>query len=913
MILFLLVMTIQVISTDGQNNRSFRRFFKRDGLSSDVVCAITQDRDGFIWLGTYGGLIRYDGDRFTVFQHEPDNEQSLRDNVVFTICEDRKGRLWLGSRSGNINRFDKYSGTFDHWNVNQTGDPAPNRILTIIKDGDDVIWAGSMRGLKRFNEAQNCFDHFPLSQTVGSEKEVDSISYLYESARKPHLLWIATVNNGIKCLDRKTGEISHFYRHPEKKETLSSNIVFSIVEIKEDVYLICTDQGLNRLDLLTGRIETVPYNPTDTTQHLASLTYRLTPDRTGNLWVGTLGSGMWQIRPTGQILDHFQHDPAFNSSLSNNSVQTIFIDRSNLIWVGTVWGLNRYNPEEPVIQVSQNLPHHANSLSNNWIYDIVQDAGGDLWLATENGVNSINRGNGQITRFLYTSELKDDSTSSVCHCVFPDRDGSIWAGTITGLVHFSKTEGKSIRYLHQDDNPQSLSQSRINSIFRDSKNNLWVGTQVGLNRMSDERGVFERFLDQPDVIGDWFSNSFSSIVEDHSGAIWFGTQGGGLYRYQKGNFEHHVHNQENPTSLPNNIIWDLLCDRNGRVWITTSKGMALWLGGDRFERFQIREEITPIIGITEEKEGNLWLTGEDFLVRYNPLLRRVDVCLDVSQFKIYEFSPSAISYIGDGQLYLGGRDGMAYINTEQSFPISPEPQVVITDLRLAGRNRLRGRIPDPNEPLVLTEDDFPLSIRFNALDFSEMNRYRYAYRLSPRSKNDWIDIGTTHELTLLELGVGAHQLEVKSKREHDAWTDSKILLKIDIAPPFWKTWWFQGLIIMLFFTLVFGWHRTRIKRIVRNLHTESALRGYWLKNGITQREMELIDLIIKGRSNQQIADELYLSLSTVKNHVYHIFKKLNINNRVQLISMVQAVDQQAQSGEKQTGIQPPAEKGVHSK
>lgn len=900
-VLSLLILTPNIVGIDLQHNRSFRHFFKGDGLNSHSVFVITQDRDGFMWFGTEAGLVRYDGDRFTVYNLDPNDKKTVNENHVFSIYEDRSGVLWVGTRSRGIYRFYKSSKSFVKMQMDKAGKPedtCQNMVYSIIEDSEGVVWAGTMCGLNRFNTESNRFENYPLPNPAFTGHEQDSITWLFESLYHPELLWIATANNGLKCLDKKNGNVKHYVNDQTKPNSLSSNTVLSIAESPQNIYWICTNLGINRLDFLNGQIHMLRNKSEIPGETLTDRTFSVTPDHLGNLWVGTMGGGLRVVKSDGWVLEQFQHDPNFSGSLSNNHINHVYIDRSNLVWVGTIWGLNRYNPNQPIIQVSRHLPYVPNSLSNNWINDIAADHRGDLWIATDNGLNCLNRERGEINRYLYSEDLNIEAEGAVCRSVYHDHDESIWVGTSTGLVHVKKEEGEHLNFVHQDGNLQSLSHSTVNSILRDSHNTLWVGTQIGLNRMSGQNGLFERFFDQPSVIGEWYKNSFLNMLEDHSGMLWFGTHGGGLYRYKKGQFDHFLHNKDLPSSIPSDEITDLLCDKDGRVWIASRAGLSLWLGEDRFEHFQLTEGSFEAVALAEGYDGRLWVASPDQLLKYNPILRKIEVCLEMSQFGIYEFSPSAMSIADDGLLYLGGFDGMATIDTKQTFSDPKEAKVVITDIDLLGQNKsVISASNKKKDKLFLRAGDFPLVIRFNALDYTEIYHYSYAYRLTTNEKDKWIDIGSTHELTLLELGAGSYRLEVKTKREHHDWTQAQTLLNIVIIPPFWKTWWFWGIIFLFLAYISVRWHQTRIRRIVHKLKTESALKEFWLKLGMSPREIELIDLIIKGRTNQQIADELYLSLSTIKNHVYNIYRKLNINNRVQLISMVQNVDHQIQAEE----------------
>ena len=888
--LFLPVTLQSVPAKKGGSQSAFRHFFKDDGLLSHSIFAIAQDSQGFIWLGSEGGLIRYDGERFAVYHHDADDDNSLSENHVFSICEDHEGFLWLGTRSGGVCRFDKHTERFVRYMHRPGRDSriGHNNVYSVISDDQGRIWAGTMVGLERFEPEKDGFVPHPLASAEDAPGTRDAVTWLYLSPRRPELLWVCTANNGLKCLDRSSGNLRHYVSGRSRPNSLLSNTVLSIVESPRDQYWICTDRGLNRLDLKTGRMEAISSREGLPGDRLSDRTFCAAADRLGRIWVGTMGAGLRVYSAEGALLQTHQHDADRVGSLSNNHVNHLFVDRSNLVWVGTVWGLNQIPADEPAVRVLRHVPYQERSLSNNWINDMAQDGRGDLWIATDNGLNRLERSGGGIRRYLQGSGGMGESSFRVCRCVYVDFDGRVWTGTSTGLLRLGETGEADLSFVHDGGDGRSLSHSAVNSIMRDSRGRLWVGTQIGLNLMVDESGAFARFFDRPELMGEWYKNSFSSMVEDRRGNLWFGTAGGGLYRYREGTFSHYLHSREDVHSLPGDQIFDMLCDGEGRLWVAGSGGLCLWQGAGRFDRFRIGEEGLSVVAMAQGGEGRLWLAGPEQLLRFNPLSRQIEAGLDLSRFGIYKFSHSSLILDEEERLAIGGLDGLAILDTRQPLPARDNAPLVLTGFRMSassGRERPL-RLPT-DAPMHLDRNDFPLILRYGILDYAEPVRSRFAYRLRSREGGEWIEVGSTRELTLMNPGAGDYVFEIRSRQENLVWSKPTVLLRFSVIPPFWQTLWFRALLLVCLFLLGLLWHRTRIRRMIGKIKSEASLELFLSKRGISAREMELIQLIILGRTNLQIADELYLSHSTVKNHVYNIFRKLKLTNRAQLIAMVQ--------------------------
>jgi DNA-binding CsgD family transcriptional regulator len=234
-------------------------------------------------------------------------------------------------------------------------------------------------------------------------------------------------------------------------------------------------------------------------------------------------------------------------------------------------------------------------------------------------------------------------------------------------------------------------------------------------------------------------------------------------------------------------------------------------------------------------------------------------------------------------MFFGGINGFNMFDPAKIKDNPVIPPVVITEVKVYPRKySLDGDIVS-GQQLDLSYRDTLLTIEFSALSFNDPAANQYAYRIDGLNK-DWIDLGHAHSLTLTNLKPGAYVFRVKGSNNDGIWNEAGTSLRIVVSPPFWRTWWFAALLAALF--VGSGWvvYKTRRKRLAGKLKTAAELSKYGDQFGLSPREQEIILLVLAGKSNKGIENKLFLADSTVRNHIYSIYRKLDIKNRAQLVA-----------------------------
>jgi len=835
------------------NDMEFERISIEQGLSEATIWAIMQDSKGFMWFGTADGLNKYDGYSFTVYNHDPRDSTSISNNTIIAIYEDKSGTLWIGTRGGGLNRFDRETEKFTHYRLDpsDTNSLSDNHILSIHEDKAGALWIGTeYGGFNKFDSETERFEHYKHDPANPNSLSSDHIVRICED--KTGMLWIGT-NNGLNKFDKEHEFFTHYQHDPAVANSLSHNQINAIYEDKSGILWIGTDNGLNKLvpSEFEGYDKTGvkfvhynhdPVNPNSLSENMIRSIYE---DKAGNLWIGTAKGGLNKLilspDSSGEgsnkeevTFVHYKHNPHNPNSLSSNNVRSIFEDKSGVLWIGTDGeGLNKYVSLKKKFVHYKNDPYDPNSLSENYVYAICQDMDGMFWIGTiGGGLNKFDRETEMFTHYINDpsdpTSLSNNSVLSICESRHEGRK-SLWIGTSDGLNKFDKEKRLFVPYKHDPTNLNSLNDNRITSMIEDKSGNLWIGTYGGLDKLvpSEVEGLKDQFVHykhDPTNPNSLSEGRVRSIFEDKSGMIWIGTEGGGLNRFNPSDkqFVHYKHDPANPNSLSNNYIFSIYehsSDSGSILWIGTNGGglNKLVLSTDSIRKgfdsekakviwFTVKEGLPSnvVYGILGDDHGNLWLSTNKGLSKFNPQTEIFIRNYDINDgLQCNEFNKGAYYKSSSGEMFFGGINGFNAFYPDSIKDNPYIPPVVITKFKKF--NKIVRYDIAGTEEIELSYRDNYLSFDFVALDYTNPQQNQYRYRMEGFDK-DWIDAGTRRFATYTNLDPGEYVFKVIGASRDGIWNEQGVSIKIVIKPPIWKTWWFIILsavsIIALGYTLI---------------------------------------------------------------------------------------------------------------
>ncbi len=815
---------------------NFEQISVAQGLSQSIVTRIIQDRRGFLWFASEDGLNLYDGYGFTVLRSDPQDPASLSYNQVTDIYEDRAGIIWIGTFNGGLNRYVLKKDRFVHYRY----DPAnplslSNDIINCItQDNKESLWIGTSYGLNQmmpFRDGDPVvfirYYHDPKDPHSLSDNQVRAIARDSSGA-----LWIGT-DAGLNYLstDEAGKDRPHFihYRHdPESLNTLSHDTVRTIHVDRKGVVWIGTVHGLSGyIPGFPGAFKNYHHDPRDPGSLSNDHIYALLEDSAGSLWVGTDGGGLNRFDPVTEKFIPYRHNDQNANSLSHDEIRSLFQDRSGLMWVGTYGGgVNKVDAEKKRFTLFRPDPQNTNSLSAPIIWSIYEDPQGILWIGTHGGgLNRFDRLNNRFTRFRADPGDPNSLSHDIVRLVLPDPSGDLWIGTHGGgICRFNPQNGKFIRYLHDPANPSSLSHNEIRALYLNDDGLLWIGTYGGGLDQFDTRTSgtpgFKHIRHDPGNSAGISSDYIRAILKDHLGLFWIATQGGGLEQYdpERNIFIHHRFDRAASGAISSDYVFCLHEDRRGDIWTGTwGAGLNRWdrISG-KFEAYTTRDGLpnNAIYGILEDSQGRLWFSSNNGLSCFDPQTR---LCKNYSirdGLQSNEFNGGSFHKSPGGEMFFGGIEGFNAFFPEQITDNPHIPPVVITSFRKLNREVRFDRPLSEVEEITLSHRDYYFTFEFAALDYTAPDKNRYAYKMEGLDA-DWITTSAQKRYAqYTTLAPGQYIFRVKGSNNDGVWNEEGISVAITITPPYWKTWWFRSLMVLLLGAAAFMAYQRRL-RIIR--------------------------------------------------------------------------------------------------
>lgn len=858
---FVLLLTIIPVSAgfaqspDTKPEMKFQQI--HEGLISNQVSAIYQDNFGFIWIGTYSGLHRYDGIEFHIYSASSDTN-SIGDNYIGDIYEDSYNNLWIGTGRGIV-KYNRETDDFTRFELPtdiQTVSGEGTLVNTIIEDNDKKLWLSSSgKGLYFFDrENQEFNQHQALANITVNSITVD----------KQNILWAATAERGLAKLNTETDDITYYRHAPSAPESIASNNVSQVII-----------------------------------------------DTTGTLWIGTNNEGLdrMEIGEGEPVFHHYRHQQGNPNSLGNNSVFTLYVDNTGNLWVGNEnGGLHLYNRESDNFYRYDSYPNDPYSLSHNSIWSIYHDNQGRYWIGTaQAGLNVADENHSKFTHYYRTSGTANSLNNDIIRDFWIDDDNNIWIATDGGgLNYFDRDSGTFKAYQHNPNNPQSLGSNAVIALNEDEQGDLWVGTWGGgLNILTDQaNGIFTSFKDRinnydyslQNVFGVQFDDQYIwvssfdeglfkydkrseklelyrsdpgnsstlttnfvlTIFEDSNKNLWVATlEGLNLLRaddIEDGIFQQYLHIPDDSSSIAGNSIRQIYEDSKNNIWIATDGGLSRFVEeNNSFENYYQSDglPVNEIRSIIEDDNGNLWIGTIKGLSRFNPENNSFTNFDKSDGLQSNEFSRYSVHKTPAGELLFGGLSGFNLFHPDDIQNNPHIPPVYLTDFKLFNRSV---DIRDPESPLkkhisvadtlILSYSQDVITFDFIALNYTRPEYNQYAYMVEG-FEDDWNYVGTQRNATYTNLDPGEYTFRVKASNNDGIWNEAGTSLTLIITPPFWQTTWFYLLSALLIIGSVISVYRYRVRRIRernRQLERQVAERTEELREKNNDLESTLKEL-----------------------------------------------------------------------
>lgn len=812
--------------------------------------------------------------------------QDIALGEVETITEDHEGFMWLGGRNALL-RYDGYE-FLPILVANNPEDPSQtspvNQVLELLEDSHNNLWAATRSGLYRYDRNRELL--FPIQNSEGVLLLRETINTLAES---PNDELLAGTNNGLFILNTKTLEVQHITHTPEDANSLPGVLVSDVLVDPQGNVWVGTEEGFVRINW-SNKQQTLFIPDSNNLKSTAANRIRtLAIDRAGNIWGGS-DNGIYRLNPVTGAISHYQYNPADPFSLADNISRQVYVDKRGWVWIGSdSGGISLYDQTNDNFFRFSRQDERPGYLSSNTVRCIYEDKMGDVWVGTyPSGVNVYDRSSTAITLYKREIDLTKGLIDNNVEAIEEDKDGNLWIGA-GGVTRYNPETETFTHYHHTDDSSSRsdstsvmnglidsdgeirfgswahgmqlynaakdrfesvptdttlvkrgettgtlLNDQMVWSVYEDKRKNLWIATHYnGLTKFDKKTNIYTYY---PYNSSD--PNSISSALvwitfEDSKGRFWVGTANGlNLMDRDKGTFKRYMPDIKNPHSLANSSVLSIWEDKKGRVWFGTDAGLHLYNPDtDDFTIYDHNDGFVDqgIRTIVEDQSGNLWLGTNNGIVMFNPDTKLVRNYTRYNGELIGGVATGAGLLMRSGEVAFGTRSGLYIINPKKLLINDKPPSVVFTDFRIftqkipiGGPDKILTKAINQTDKITLDYTKSMLSFSFAALNFRTPEKNQYAYRLQGFD-DQWRQVGNQRSALYTNLPAGTYQFHVKASNNDGVWSDGGRSITLVILPPPWKTWWAYTLYIAGGIGLLLFFAYTQHKKVLDERKTNRKL------------------------------------------------------------------------------------------
>ncbi len=900
-----------------------------------TVTSIVQDHQGYVWLGTWSGLIKYDGFNLSKYQQRLDSG-GLQSNKIRTIYEDRKQRLWIGTRQGGLYLYDRSKDEFTAFR-HRAKDPyslSSDNVLCLFEDKQNRLWVGTEEGLNYFEEDQQRFHSFRKSEEGLSNDYIWQISEGGDGS-----LWLAT-ENGLNRLywPGRSGPPT-FFTYSLDGVSLSSkapslaNYVYTVQPSKANpqLFWVGTKAGLFQVTCSNQNFDQVKVELYAHPQHapipISHPFVRAVVEETHRpyLWIGTF-SGLNRIDLSQKKVIPVVSYAEDKTGLNNNVVQSLFISQENMLWIGTDDGVNvhSFNPN-PFHNLGLNLkePFPRNPTISSLQFSTKDDA---LWFATTGGgfckVDWQTPLEQRVPVQYHLEPQGKEAKENFIEDILVNPKSGIWLATHgSGLIHINKQDlppggGRVTQTTHYGTQTElALQKDYIMSLLSDEQGRIWIGYWDGGIQLLDPHNhsthSFTKLKNDsldlqafPNVVMTW-------VAHPDGPRLWVGTRGSGILvlAFNEDSKEltlidHFLRNPRQAFSLNNNFITDFLVEGE-RIWVASENGINYFdRDARKFETFLppgvLRNEIVQ--SIHRGADQKLWISTLEGLYSIQETSSQPEVKgyfeSDGILHDLLLSNTDASS--SDGQLIFASIDGITYFDPKSISSDTAAPKINLIGLRLFNKpvnpnSAAQGRVIlsktlSETPYFELNHDERMISFEFVGIDFHNPEQIRYAYQLEGFDE-DWIYTDNKHAIAhYTNLPYREYTFRVRAMNGDGIWSKRPAIVRLKINPPFWRTplaYAFYALlllgagiltrrIVLLRIQLIRRWQAEKVER--EKLELISSVKQQFFTNVSHELRTPLtliispLEHLIKQNQNQPI---LQKSLIRIESNAKRLLKMIN--------------------------------------
>ncbi len=786
-LLLILISSLPLFSNGQSLNLQY--FGTENGIPQSTINSILQDRSGNLWIGTLGGVCRYDGHGFTTFS----KKNGLAENWVTSSCIDKAGNVWLGHWAGGISRYSAAKDSFQI--VTPKNITISKQISCILEDASGVMWfATESDGLLKYTPSSEK-DKDGKFEQLTTREGLGSNSVLSILQGKNGKLYIGT-EAGLSVYD------GNAFKNYSNTNQFSAIQVKSILDDESgNIWLGTQESGVfvYSISQLESNANPTPLAVFNLEKGLKSNSVNtIYKDKKSRIWIGTFGGGLAKAELNGQVGGIAKYITV-DDGLSSDKVISILEDREGNLWFGTYIGLNQFRDERfKTYGINEGLDHSL-------VWSISDYSGAILYLGTEGGLMRFNTtATTNATRFtnLTTGKgLKENNITSV----YNDHLGRIWFSAWgEGFGYLDEKSGKIQMYGEKEG-----INSNILSITSDKKGNIWLGSaKNGAYCFDRATSQFKNYTTKDGLSSDRIYTVFS----DQGGDLWFGTLGGYVSRYNGTSFSSYGKKD----GLNHNFILSIVQDNAGHLWFGTYGGGIYQFSNNTFSNLNFQDGMNSDTPFLLAPDGdNLWVGTSLGIDKLEISKNKFNHYGRDEGFMGIEINPNAVNSDNKGNIWFGTIAGVVKYDSKSDNSNTTEALLRLDKVMINFQKVKIDQLTHSDQfDAILNYHQNNIAFEFVGVSLTNPKKVHYKYKLDGYDK-DWVPETVNNSVIYQNLPAGSYTLLVVSCNNDGLWNKEPLSFKFIIQPPFWKTKWFMAAIVLLVLLLIYLGFRIRTRAILK--------------------------------------------------------------------------------------------------
>ncbi len=790
-----------------------KRLGVEDGMSSNYVVSVTQDKKGYLWIATESGLNRFDGRQFNIYTK---NNSGLSGNELNVVLADPyENKVWIGTQRDGLCYFDYETETISR--IPATGNyMLSNDITDLSVAADSGLWITHYHfGVDYYDRKTKLFTPYSSKNVKGLEGN----NWVSKEDGNGNL-YIGHHLRGLSIVSLKDRTAKNYQHDPNNPYSIPDNEVRALCIDKNKNVWVGTNNGLALFNPQSEKFITFKHIEGNENSLLSDQILDIKQMKDGTLWICTNmgGVSILNLRENTFISPEkitFSNITVTNDNhgLSGPNARSIIQDSFGNIWIGNYrGGVDFISYAQPLFNTIAYTIEKQGKINNKQVWGLWAD-NHQIWLGGEGELGLYEKGQNTKNFSLHECRLHPQTHINV---IYQDKQERLWLGTYkNGILLYTPKDGRITRI--GDKGSEFLD---ICSFSEDINGKIWIGTQTGIYSYFNNQLSYEKELNAqlPDIM-------VHGIIRDKNGKLWVGTFGKGVVVFDEDDKK--LYNFTTDHSFPSNAVNYMMEDSRKRILVATREGIIIFKDVSQpniFVSFGAKEglENTQVRAIQEDHDGYIWISTNGGISRLDEKNKRFYNYNYHDGIPMGDFMDGSTCITPDGTLFFGSQNGACYFNPrELSSPREVSP-VTITQFFIYNKQTesrdTRLPVPISNRIVELPYNQNTFNISFNVLDYTQSSQVEFSYMLEGL-ENAWYSTQGDNQVTFRNIPHGNYVFKVKTRFRNQEWNENAAQLTVVIAPPLWLTWYAKLSYVILFIFALYA----LLRFYKRKLDLESSL------------------------------------------------------------------------------------------